>query len=58
MTLTLKATRIARSKGCIVRTGMMDAKRWITAERWLSGVLWFIWPRVKAMNLEPPPLLS
>jgi hypothetical protein len=37
---------------------MMDKKRWITAERWLSGVLWFIWPRVKATNLEEPPLLS
>jgi hypothetical protein len=34
---------------------MMEAKRWITAERWLSGVLWFIRPRVKATNLPPPP---
>ena len=34
---------------------MMDAKCWITAERWLSGVLWFIWPRVKTTNLQPPP---
>jgi hypothetical protein len=34
---------------------MMDKKRWITAERWLSGVLWFVRPRVKATNLEEPP---
>jgi len=31
---------------------MMDKKRWITAERWLSGVLWFIRPRVKHTNLS------
>jgi len=36
---------------------MMDKKRWITAERWLSGVLWFVWPSVKATNLEAPALL-
>jgi hypothetical protein len=32
---------------------MKDKKRWITAERWLSGVLWFIWPRVKTTKCLP-----
>ncbi len=58
MTLTLKATRIARTKGCLVETGMKDKKRWITAERWLSGVLWFIRPNPNLTDLEAPPLLS